>query len=139
MSKINVVTTIVSLVGGSFGWTYKVSKGRRQYQRSGVFTDINTKVEAEVRVFKIMCDFIHEKMNFEESTKITVISECREVIRLMRSGDVDEIGDLKNDPSVMEVVQDLLKHRETKAKCVYKYISKDKKKDGAKENCSARR
>ena len=160
MSKITIVTGVIySEREKEYGWAYRISKGRRQYQCAGVFSDAGSIAEVEVRVFRMMCSFLHENVNFEEDTKITVISECREVIRLMRSGDILEIGELRNNPTVMAMIQELIKYRETQARCIYKFISYDKKdklnqdlmalaekalkdnikKDGAKENCSARR
>ena len=128
MSKITIITGVIySEQEKEYGWAYRISKGRRQHQDSGVFSDADSIVEVELRVFKMMCSFLYENVNFEEDTKITVVSECREVIRLMRSGDLLEIGDLRNNPAVMSTVQELLKYRQTQAKCIYKFISSDKK------------
>ncbi len=126
MSKITIETRIVPGTGKLYGWAYRISKGRRQYQSSGVFQDLMSPVEAEIVVFNIMCTYLHENIKFEDDTKITIVSECREVIRMMRYGRISEIGEIKSG-NASSALDRLLKFRETEAKCVYRFISSDKK------------
>jgi len=128
MSKITIVTAVVSSNRkDEYGWAYRISKGRREYLNAGIFSDIGSVVEAEATLLKITCLFLHDNLRFEENTKITIFSESRDIMRLMRYGDLSELGDLKNDKKVMEIFQDLLKYKETQARCVYKFISNDTK------------
>lgn len=128
MSKITIVTAVVSSVRkNEYGWAYRISKGRREYLNAGVFSDIDSVVEAEATLLRMTCLFLHDKLQFEENTKITIFSDSRDLMRLMRYGDISEFGDLKDDAKVMSILEDLLKYRETKARCVYKFISKDAK------------
>lgn len=158
MSKIVIETRTVFYESEKvFGWAYRITKGRRQYQDSGKFSQLNSNLEAEILVFDKMCSFMHDKVQFDENTKVTIISQCRELIRLMRYGNLSEVGEITNG-EVFKAFERLLGFRNTKARCVYKFISynrkealdheltmltenavKDKKKDGANKNCSARR
>lgn len=127
MSKIKIETRVVSgTEEGKYGWAYMISKGRRCYKDSGVFDDTVSSIEAEILVFRKMCVYLHDNIQFSEDTKISIFSECRELIRLMRNGTLSEIDDVTND-KVAEALKELLVFRETKAKCVYKFISLDRK------------
>jgi|GEM_PF-6040100 len=128
MSKITIVTAVVSSSRiNEYGWAYRISKGRREYLNAGVFLDIGSVVEAEATVLRMTSSFLYENMYFEKNTKITIFSESRDIIRLLRYGDLSDLGDLKNEIKVIAIFQDLLKYRETKAKWIYKFISKDAK------------
>lgn len=128
MSKITIVTAVVfSGRKNEYGWAYKISKGRREYLNSGVFSEIGSLIEAEATLLRTIGLFLYENIHFEDNTKITIFSESRDLMRLMRYGDLSELDDIKDDAEVMSVFKDLLKYRETKARCVYKFISKDAK------------